>query len=169
MKKRAAGRAAGMIVVSALLCAAVAAQPQPRAPQDTGSAPEEKPAAAELRPNTEDVLFEIQEPVGIARAIGVRDTLTPASDYGQILPYAAKVIGWKQDGTPDTSLYIAYNMHWEEKELALPTLPGKQVWQVTVDTDKEECFYGEGKGPKIAGKMVTVAPRSIMILIGKQE
>ncbi|MDD7741041.1 MAG: alpha-amylase family glycosyl hydrolase [Fusicatenibacter sp.] len=75
----------------------------------------------------------------------------------------------KQDGTPDTSLYIAYNMHWEEKELALPTLPGKQVWQVTVDTDKEECFYGEGKGPKIAGKMVTVAPRSIMILIGKQE
>ena len=55
MKKRAAGRAAGMVVVSALLCAAVAAQPQPDVPQDTGSAPEPKPAAAELKPNTEDV------------------------------------------------------------------------------------------------------------------
>ena len=100
MKKRAAGRAAGMVVVSALLCAAVAAQPQPDVPQDTGSAPEPKPAAAELKPNTEDVLFEVQEPVGIARAIGIKDTLTPASDYGQILPYAAKVVGGKQDGTP---------------------------------------------------------------------
>ncbi|MCI5649154.1 MAG: hypothetical protein MR332_06955 [Fusicatenibacter sp.] len=75
----------------------------------------------------------------------------------------------KEDGTVDASLYIAYNMHWNARELALPALAGKQIWQVDVDTAKEECFYENGKGPRIKGKMVTVAPRSIMILSGKQE
>lgn len=139
MKKRAAGRAAGMVVVSALLCAAVAAQPQPDVPQDTGSAPEPKPAAAELKPNTEDVLFEVQEPVGIARAIGIKDTLTPASDYGQILPYAAKVVGWKQDGTPvyryalaDSAGELVTNPVYTSVERK--TCGDQLIWLLTQDT-----------------------------------
>lgn len=96
MKKR----AAVMAGISAVLCAVTAVFGQQNMPQDTGSAPESKPAVIELKPNTEKVVFEVQEPVGVPRALGMKDSLTPASDYGQILPYAASIIGWKQDGTP---------------------------------------------------------------------
>ncbi len=100
MEKRAAIRAVGMVVVSAVVCAVVAMQPQSSVPHNQGSAAGTAAVSVELKPNTEDMQFEVQEPVGIARVIGVKDTLTPASDYGQLLPYAAQVIGWKQDGTP---------------------------------------------------------------------
>lgn len=95
MKKRAVGRAIGMALVSALLCAAVAALPQP--PQETEA--EEAPVPV-LQPDVEDIRYDAQEPVGIARVTGVQDTLVPASDYGQLLPYAAQIAGWEQDGTP---------------------------------------------------------------------
>lgn len=92
-------RIAGMLAISAVLCAAIAAQPVP-APQDTGSAQEEEPIPAELVPDTDTVEYKAAEPeIGAVRAIGLKDTLTPASDYEQIFPYAAAIAGWKQDGT----------------------------------------------------------------------
>lgn len=95
MKKRAAGIAA----VSALLCGIVAMQTPEAAPPENGSAPE-KTIAAELKPVTEDIVFQPDQPVGTVRTGELKDMLMPASDYGSIFLYAAAVVGWKQDGTP---------------------------------------------------------------------
>ena len=43
-------RIAGMLAISAVLCAAIAAQPAP-VPEDTGSAQETEPIPAELVPS----------------------------------------------------------------------------------------------------------------------
>lgn len=100
MKKR----AAAMVVVSALVCGIVAIQ-APRsashsqAQQDDGSATE-KELTMELTPETTAITYETQQPVGIVRAVGLKDTLVPASDYGTVFPYAVAITGWKSDGTP---------------------------------------------------------------------
>ena len=95
MKKR----AAGIAVVSALLCGIVAMQTPEAAPSENSSAPE-KAIAAELKPMTERVVFQLEQPVGVVRTGERKDMLMPASDYGSVFPYAAAIVGWKQDGTP---------------------------------------------------------------------
>lgn len=95
MKKR----AAGIAVVSALLCGLVAWQAPDEAPPETGSAPDTA-IAAELEPTVERVVFQAEQPVGTVRTGELKDTFMPASDYDSIFPYAAAIVGWKQDGTP---------------------------------------------------------------------
>ena len=61
----------------------------------------------------------------------------------------------------DDFFYIAYNMHWEEKRLALPKLPAGLVWSVVMDTAREgqpEASVGDN------GMKVRVEGRSIKIL-----
>lgn len=61
-----------------------------------------------------------------------------------------------------TYLYIAVNMHWEEKKLALPLLPGKHKWEVVIDTS------GETTGTVIGEeKSMQVPSRTIRILTAK--
>lgn len=97
MKKR----AAVMAVVSALICGVVASQAPDSVPQNAKEpAAEEKPVIAQLAPDTQEISYQTAESVGIARAIGVKDTLVPSSDYGEVMPYPAEVTGWKADGTP---------------------------------------------------------------------
>lgn len=95
MKKR----AAGIAVVSALLCGIVAMQAPETVPTDSGSAPQVE-IAAELKPATENIIFHPEQPVGTVRTGELKDMFMPASDYGSIFPYAAAIVGWKQDGTP---------------------------------------------------------------------
>lgn len=77
----------------------------------------------------------------------------------------AKGTGWQADGL----LYIAYNMHWEEQELALPVLPEEGSWYLAADTSERQGFYPEGQERLLEEKKsIVVAPRSIYILIGKQ-
>lgn len=66
--------------------------------------------------------------------------------------------------TEDDFFYIAYNMHWEETEMALPALPGTLRWEVVLDS------AGEG-GKKEAEALirpdertVRVRERSVLIL-----
>ena len=73
----------------------------------------------------------------------------------------------REDGEPDDYLYVGYNMHWNPHELALPSLPEKRVWRKTFDTDREESFLGEA-AEIVEGKSIRVAPRSIVILVGRQ-
>ena len=87
-------RAAGMIVASALLCGAVAAVTTNDVPH-----PEED-VITQLKPNTEEISYTIQQSIGVPRTIGIKDGLTPATDYGQIFPYAAGLIGWDAEGEP---------------------------------------------------------------------
>lgn len=73
----------------------------------------------------------------------------------------------KESGEPDDFLYIGYNFHWEPRTLALPNLPEKMVWNKVADTSedrKANYFYDHMEEHK---KTIEVAPRSIVILIGK--
>lgn len=83
--------------------------------------------------------------------------------YGKYAP--------KEKGTDD-SIYIACNMDWKEQDFALPSLGGHEKWKIKIDTAKAESFYKEAaelpsqeKGS--TGKKITVAPRSVVVLVGK--
>lgn len=78
--------------------------------------------------------------------------------------------GQKEDHTPDNYLYVAYNMHWEAHEFALPNLPRGQQWHLAADTSNEEVngFMPEGQEPCLENqKQTLVRERSIVVLIGK--
>lgn len=73
-----------------------------------------------------------------------------------------------KDGNRDDDLYIAYNMHWNPHELALPSLPEQKGWYLTVNTNDPAGFLPEEEQKKITSKTVMVPPRSIVILTGRE-
>ncbi len=60
----------------------------------------------------------------------------------------------------DDFFYIAYNMHWEEKKLALPALPAGMHWEKVLDSETAGVLLE----PEEWEKSVTVPARSIRIL-----
>ena len=76
----------------------------------------------------------------------------------------------KPDGGPDDYFFVAYNMHWEPHEFALPNLPKKMKWHLAINTDAKEIngIYEEGSEPEAQDqKQFIVPPRSIVVFIGK--
>ncbi|MBQ8199702.1 MAG: hypothetical protein IJZ76_09805 [Lachnospiraceae bacterium] len=78
----------------------------------------------------------------------------------------------KADLTSDDFVYVAYNMHWITHEFALPILPQAYDWEIVYGTrlheeDKQagEFLFEEGEEQK----KVTVAPRSVLVLVGKKS
>lgn len=73
--------------------------------------------------------------------------------------------------TGGETCYVLYNMHSLEHELALPILPKGERWHMAADTGREEhAFYRPGEEPLLEDqKMVTVPPRTILILAGKKR
>ena len=66
----------------------------------------------------------------------------------------------------DESFYIAYNMHWEAHNFALPALPEGQRWIRVCDTFEEEPKEGGARElPEEEGKETYVPGRSIRILM----
>lgn len=67
----------------------------------------------------------------------------------------------------DDFFYIAYNMHWEEKELALPGLPAGMHWEKVMDSEDASVV---SDGTQLE-KCIRVSGRSIQILksFGKRE
>ena len=77
--------------------------------------------------------------------------------------------GKKADGSSDNYFFIAYNMHWEPHEFALPKLPARFAWHVAVNTSLSEVngIYPEGKEPKLKDqKRFMVTPRTIVVFMG---
>lgn len=75
-----------------------------------------------------------------------------------------------EDGKKDNYLFFAYNMHWEEHEISLPSLPKHQTWYMAVDTGNESGFYTEGQEILLENqRTIQVPARTIYILIGRQE
>lgn len=64
-------------------------------------------------------------------------------------------------------LYLAYNFHWEPQKLALPNLPEGAQWQVLLSTSQVESGQEKETLLPVEGKLLTVAPRSILVLSGK--
>lgn len=77
--------------------------------------------------------------------------------------------GRKADGTPDDTIYVTYNMHWEPHEFDLPNLPKGQKWYVVMNTDDADVngIYGEDEALKVEEKQFTIPERSIVVFIGK--
>lgn len=75
----------------------------------------------------------------------------------------------KKDGTEDDIIYVGYNFHWENREIALPNLPEKMKWKKIADTSDStgDTFFKETE--EAYEKKIEIAPRTIVILIGKGE
>lgn len=64
----------------------------------------------------------------------------------------------------DKIIYIAYNMHWESHELALPKLPEKYEWKLEIcSSDSDEAVMVE------CDRKVVVESRCIAVLVGQME
>ena len=78
--------------------------------------------------------------------------------------------GRKADGSDDSYFYVAYNMHWEPGQFALPNLPKELRWHMAFDTDADERngMYLPGGEPAVPDqKNILVSARSIVVLVGK--
>jgi len=70
----------------------------------------------------------------------------------------------------DNYFFAAYNMHWTPHEFALPSLPGKQLWRIALDTSKEntEGLYPEGEEILLEDqRTITIPERSVVVLTGR--
>lgn len=67
-------------------------------------------------------------------------------------------------------IYIAYNMHWEEREFALPKLPNSYKWYQIIDTNEKISFIEESdRKPLLTEqKNLLVSGRSVVVLLGKK-
>lgn len=80
--------------------------------------------------------------------------------------------GIKADGETDDFFYVAYNMHWEPHEFALPRLPKDRIWHLAVNTDDGEHngSYPEGEEPELKEQEKVMVPsRTVMVLVGKRR
>ena len=78
----------------------------------------------------------------------------------------------REDGRPDDTLYIIYNMCGEEQLFALPEPPARSHWVITADTGAEQVFAAEGeeRGPiPRKTKEIAVGARTILILRAAKE
>ena len=72
-----------------------------------------------------------------------------------------------QYASEEEFLYVAYNLHWEEQEFALPSLPEEMQWYMAIDSSTG--VYPEGE-EKACGTQKTffVPGRTIIVLIGRR-
>ena len=77
----------------------------------------------------------------------------------------------REDGTEDDTLYILYNMYWQEQAFALPDPPAGTSWFIKADTDREDVFFDDGEEPPVQteDKCVHVAGRTVQILIALKK
>jgi len=72
-------------------------------------------------------------------------------------------------GTPDSTFYVMYNMHWEPCEFSLPK-PGRgEVWHPLISTAAKEYngFLPEDAPALEDQKTFTMPPRAIMVLVAR--
>ena len=76
--------------------------------------------------------------------------------------------GKKADGTADETFFVAYNMHWEPHEFALPHLPRSQQWKIAFDTSDSSGYYEAGQEKELENQKRYMVPyRSIIVFVGK--
>ena len=69
--------------------------------------------------------------------------------------------GYSEKNKTDDIVFLAMNMHWEEREFILPTVPGKHEWELTISTD-EEAKLNKMK------ETISLIGRSVAILVAKR-
>ncbi len=74
----------------------------------------------------------------------------------------------REDGTDDDFIYIAYNMHWESHEFALPKLPKGLIWEPAILSEKELMdVYSDSLLKKQDN--IRVGARSVLILKSRTD
>lgn len=93
---------------------------------------------------------------------------TPASREFAVLysgDYARQYTGKTED-----SVYIAYNMHWEEREFALPDMKGSSEWYLLYSSDGSTSEdFDESNMTLVNSKVYKASGRSVSILIQKKK
>ncbi|MBP3458119.1 MAG: hypothetical protein J6K58_02805 [Lachnospiraceae bacterium] len=77
----------------------------------------------------------------------------------------------------DAFIYVAYNAHWIEHEFALPKLPAGLQWEIAFSSCKQHVQEqpahdrppAEEQEKGALQRVVTVLPRSIVVLTGEQK
>ena len=90
------------------------------------------------------------------------------ADFG----YAQRTLGMLYCGSyvkEEHFLYVMYNLHPQEQELALPKLPEKMNWYKKIDTSLKESIPKEKEQIDQKKKTVTVPGRTIIVLTGEEE
>jgi glycogen operon protein len=77
--------------------------------------------------------------------------------------------GRNDDGTADRDFYVAYNMHGEPYELALPNLPKPLSWHVAAHSGMNAFPEGDEAGEELESqRQLTVEPRTIVVLESRE-
>lgn len=73
----------------------------------------------------------------------------------------------KEDGTPDDTIFVAYNFHWESRDIALPNLLEGMKWKKIADTSRtgDGPYFSEGE--EEYEKKIQISPRTIVVLLGR--
>ena len=127
-------RIAGMVAVSVVLSGAIALYAPALTTRQTQSDENAEPQMT-LQPAAQQVAYTIPERISADLAGGAQDVLQPAAAYKKIFPYAASIVGWKDDGTPVYRYAIA-DADGEQLTQAVYTQAqralcgSKQVWQI---------------------------------------
>ncbi len=61
---------------------------------------------------------------------------------------------------PDTDIYIAWNMHWEQQQFAVPKATGKKHWEICIATGDGTLFED--------GEKLAVPPRTVVVLTARE-
>lgn len=128
-------RIAGMVAVSVVLSGAIALYAPALTTRQTQSDENAEPQMT-LQPAAQQVAYTIPERISADLAGGAQDVLQPAAAYKKIFPYAASIVGWKDDGTPVYRYAIA-DADGEQLTQAVYTQAqralcgSKQVWLLT--------------------------------------
>ncbi len=64
----------------------------------------------------------------------------------------SRLFGYNDDST----IFIAFNMHWEEQQVGLPTAGKDCRWNIVFNTSNEECG--------IKNRMLQIPPRTTIVL-----
>ncbi len=101
------------------------------------------------------------------------DTGSPFLTFGFLYAEPAAKFGTKRDAF----LYVAVNAHWEEAAFELPEIPAGMSWQQELYTAEDGTLVEKNskgkkhsetpKGRVLTENRVNLAPRSLMILIGR--
>jgi len=69
---------------------------------------------------------------------------------------------YAKNSNEDELIYVAYNMHWESHDLALPKIANGCHWSVVLDSTKEQKALNI-----MDDKIVKIDPRSVVVLLVK--
>lgn len=73
----------------------------------------------------------------------------------------------KEDGSFDNYIYVAYNFHVGDSELALPKLPRRKKWYLVMNTGRTEAPFLEQEEVLKNQQKITVKGQTVSILIGR--